>query len=91
MRRSQLHTGAEFILISYGSGLAYSLQRYGEDIGSGKALEVFFQGDDADTFREQWEAWAAWEANRPDLSTERVMGLLWGDYAGVAELIEEDR
>lgn len=73
MLQAIIRTSPGFLLTSHGNGLAYGLTHR----ESGE--ELFFQGDDADTFREELEAWEA--AADGTLSTEHVLGALFANYS----------
>ena len=50
MTRVIVYHSARYDLVSYGNGTAYALH---DNIGK---QSMFVQGDDADAFREEWEA-----------------------------------
>lgn len=62
--------GAPYSLDSYGNGLAYELKCEGEE-------SVFVQGDDATTFREEYEAL---ERMFPNAPTSIVLRELYAMY-----------
>lgn len=61
-----------FILYSFGNGLAYDLTRR-DGLGN-----VFVQGDDASTFRDELDAM---ESAAPDRATDEILGELFATYA----------
>jgi hypothetical protein len=74
MRSTILHTTRRFEVRSYGNGLAYSLRRRPDN------LSVLFQGDDADTFRNELDVLT--EPGKLDY--DNALGVLWEDYCAVA-------
>lgn len=68
-----------FSLTSYGSGVGYSFEH------KPSKSSVFFQGDAAADFREEWERL---EDARPMWNTNRIFHELWSDYACIAEPTE---
>lgn len=53
MQRQTIYHSARFDMVSYGNGLSYALH----DNRARKSM--FVQGDDATSFREEWEAFEA--------------------------------
>jgi hypothetical protein len=76
MRAIRIYDTARFYVVSHGNGLAYIFNHKPDD------LEVFFQGDDATTFREQLEAY---ESIFPNEASDSILARLWGTYSCVAE------
>ena len=74
MRAVTLVDGRPMQLISYGSGTAYSL------VNRTTNMEVFFQGDDATRFSEEFDALGA--AN-PHERTQTILCRMWADYAHI--------
>ena len=65
-----LHEGGNLRVVSFGNGAAYAF----DNTFCGRG--VFFQGDDADTFRD--ELTAAYTGH-PDWPVERTLRFLWGE------------
>ena len=74
MKQVTIHNTPRFECISHGNGLAYTL-RHKED-----RQEVFFQGGDAEVFRESLEALTS-PTFGPQLSYDNALGCIWFDYA----------
>lgn len=70
----------QFILTSYGRGVAYEL------LSIERQQYVFVQGSDAAAFRDYWEQL---EAINPQASTNCIMSRLWFDYEPIAQDVEE--
>ncbi len=66
MKTNILHDGPRFRIISHGNGLAYQFMH------KPAGLEVFFQGDDAMAFENEFNA-------------DRDLDDLWADYEEVAQ------
>lgn len=75
MKKVTLADGKRFRLISYGNGLAYSL----EDKGTGRS--VFLQGDDAAAFRSELETL---ETAHPDWDTDLILAEAWEPYDAIS-------
>lgn len=76
MRSAIIHDLLEWQVISYGNGLAYEIAHK----PSGKTL--FFQGDDADIFHEEFEGMTE---GYPALDFADALSVIWSDYTGVIE------
>lgn len=72
MLQAIIRTSPGYLLTSHGNGLAYALKRRSD------GREVFFQGDDADKFREELEAWEG--SADGTLSTEHVLSAIFCNY-----------
>lgn len=68
--------GSEFTLRSYGNGAAYTLKSLNDN------RSVYFQGDDADVFRGEYELA---EKCNPLAPVDTLLGALWSDYESVAQ------
>lgn len=70
MRQVVIHDRPEYSVTSHGNGTAYTFTHK----PSGRS--VFFQGDDAARFREEFNAGDDFDA---------TFARLWGDYEAIAE------
>lgn len=75
MRSTIIHDLPEFSLTSYGNGLAYEIERK----PAGKT--IFFQGDDAAQFRDEFDALTS---KMPALDFADALGCIWNDYSEIA-------
>lgn len=75
MRSNQLFDFPKWLVTSYGNGLAYTLENKAE------GRSVLFQGDDADTFRQELDTLTN---GRLPLSYDDALGVLWNDYCVAA-------
>lgn len=76
MRQAVIHDRPDFTVTSHGNGTAYTFTHK----PSGRS--VFFQGDDAITFRGEIEAY---ENANPDMEYDAIFSQLWSDYETVAQ------
>lgn len=72
MRPVDIYNTETFYVTSWGNGAAYA---FGNKV---ECRSVFFQGDDAATFRAEIEAW---ENHNPDMEYETILANLWRDYS----------
>lgn len=70
-----------FRVDSYGNGTAYRLA------DKASMHDVFFQGDDASVFRDEWRAL---ETVRPEWSQDQVLGELWAIYESVSQPVQAE-
>jgi hypothetical protein len=75
MQSRVIHNTPDFVVTSWGDGLAYGLAHK----PSGQS--VFFQGEDASQFRDELEALTE---RAPCLSYADALQAIWHDYEGVA-------
>lgn len=75
MRSTVIHDLPEFRVTSWGNGLAYDLAHK----PSGRS--VFFQGEDAGTFRDELDALTS---GTPCLDYGDALRAIWHDYEGIA-------
>lgn len=68
MRSTVIAEGQHYSITSYGNGWAYTL------LDKRDGLSVFVQGEDATTFRADWEDI---EEHNPEWSQDDVLGWLW--------------
>lgn len=73
MMQAIIHTTPEFLVVSWGNGLAYSVER--REGGS-----MFFQGDDAESFRQQLDGYTSAE-RCPSMSYNDALWCIWHDHA----------
>lgn len=75
MRSTIIHDLPEWQVTSYGNGLAYQIAH------KPSKKTIFFQGDDAEIFRNQFEAMTE---GTPALNFSDALGIIWSDYAECA-------
>ncbi len=75
MRSTIIHETRRFICLSYGNGLAYTLEM------RRTRESILFQGDDASTFREELDTLTN---GRLPISYDDALGVLWNDYGPAA-------
>lgn len=80
MNRTIIHELPGWRVTSWGNGLAYALDNLAEGLG------VYFQGDDADGFRNELEGLTE---GVPCLSYADALPCIWSDYGELAQPIEE--
>ena len=76
MRSCIIHELPEWQVTSYGNGLAYAI------ICKPEGKSLFFQGEDAEIFRTEFDALTA---GTPALDFADALGVIWSDYREVAE------
>lgn len=80
MRSAIIHELPGWRVTSYGNGLAYAV----DNLTAGQGL--YFQGDDADTFRDELEALTE---GSPNLDYADALACIWFDYSDNAQPIED--
>lgn len=78
MRSVIIHDLPEWRVTSYGNGLAYEIAHS----PSGKT--IFFQGDDAEIFRNRFETLTDGTV-QPVLDFDTALSIIWHDYSEIAE------
>jgi hypothetical protein len=71
MRSCVIHNLPDWQVTSYGNGLAYSVQH------KPSGADVFFQGDDAETFRDEFDALTT---GTPSLSFADALQVIFSEY-----------
>lgn len=74
MRTAIIHNLPDWTVESHGNGLAYEVKR----LESGESL--YFQGDDADAFRDQLTGLTE-ASGGPVLDYADALRIIWSDYA----------
>lgn len=75
MRSTIIHDLPEWRVTSYGNGLAYEIA----EKASGKTL--FFQGDDATQFRDEFDGLTS---RAPSLDFADALRVIWSEYQEIA-------
>lgn len=75
MKSALVHNTRRFNCLSYGNGLAYTLEN------KLTRTSILFQGDDADQFRAELDNLTC---GRLPLSFDDALGVLWNDYCTAA-------
>ena len=76
MRSAIIHDLPEWQVTSYGNGLAYQI------ICKPEGKSLFFQGEDAEIFRKDFDAMTE---GPPALDFADALGVIWSDYSEIAE------
>lgn len=80
MKSVIIHSTRRFTCMSYGNGLAYTLEQ------RSTRASILFQGEDADQFRTELENLTN---GRLPLSYDDALGVLWNDYCAAAAKVPE--
>lgn len=75
MTSAMIHDLPDWQVWSHGNGLAYAI------VAKSCGARKFFQGDDAEQFREQFEALTE---GTPSLDFADALRVIWHDYAEIA-------
>jgi len=80
MKSCLIHSTRYFTCMSYGNGLAYTLEQ------RSTRASILFQGEDADQFRTELSNLTN---GRLPLSYDDALGVLWNDYCTAAAQTSE--
>ncbi len=80
MKSCLIHSTRRFTCMSYGNGLAYTLEQ------RSTRASILFQGEDADQFRTELDNLTC---GRLPLSYDDALGVLWNDYCAAAARVPE--
>lgn len=80
MKSCLIHSTRRFTCLSYGNGLAYTLEQ------RSTRNSILFQGEDADQFRAELDNLTC---GRLPLSYDDALGVLWNDYCAAAAAVPE--
>lgn len=80
MKSCLIHNTRRFTCLSYGNGLAYTLEN------KLTRTSILFQGDDAGLFRTELDNLTN---GRLPLSCDDALGVLWNDYCAAAAAVPE--
>lgn len=76
MRHITIAETPSFRVVSFGNGWGYTFT------DTVNRRSVWFQGEGAEVFRDEWEKWEKAHPNKPQ---EEILGELWSEYEVVSE------
>jgi hypothetical protein len=81
MQITKIAETSNFVVVSYGNGWAYAFTNKPD------SLDIWFQDDDATTFRAEWNTL---ETKLPHRDQDYILGEMWATYESVSRPIGGD-